>query len=190
MNKKTGEQQFPAVESEKQIKEQKRRSKEISAKIDQAYADDPEDHVYLQDKEDRRIAEESSDPMLKLISKQITMVLMEIAALPGKIEELINAKAPTSISRAGTVLVNHDFGQKDGLRVGRQDGSSVENANIYMYLKEDWEAEKRSSGYCKGWSMTNQEGRWAWSIYLEPGSYIMIVDCPGLLVPPVPLDVA
>lgn len=80
---------------------------------------------------------------------------------------------------SGTIVVNHDYGGSDNLRIVDGNNSGIENANIYAYLKSDWDNGLRTSAYCKGWSMTDGDGRWSWSVYLEDGTYYLVVDTPG-----------
>lgn len=78
-----------------------------------------------------------------------------------------------------TVKVNHNTGGPDMLRIVDDHGNGIENANIYVYLKDDWDNGLRNSAYCKRWSMTDGDGRWSWSVFLEPGIYYFIIDSPG-----------
>ncbi len=80
---------------------------------------------------------------------------------------------------SGTIVVNHDYGGTDSLRIVDGNGSGIENANIYAYLKSDWDNGLRAAANCKGWSMTDGDGRWSWSMYLEAGTFYLAVDAPG-----------
>jgi len=74
----------------------------------------------------------------------------------------------------GAVMVNHDYGGTDNLRYVGPNGSGIENGSIICYLKEDYDAERRSRGFIIAETRTNVDGRWTREMYLTPGDYTLV----------------
>lgn len=144
--------------------------------------------------------------VVQITVERLNKIEQTQAEIALKLDALTAALSTMSeVKKGTTVSVNHNYGGVDNLKVvstppgwshnlpssavleveremiaGDKMGIlPVENANIYAYLKSDWDAGLHGSQYCKGWSMTNGDGRWSWSIYLEQGEYYLILDRPN-----------
>ena len=52
-------------------------------------------------------------------------------------------------------------------------GIGIDNATIYAFLRDDWDAGKRGIDAVRAQSRTNVEGRWEWAMLLDPNWYVM-----------------
>ena len=77
----------------------------------------------------------------------------------------------------GSVRVDHDFGGADNLQIREIDTDEpVDGAFIYVYLKEDYDLGRLAKDtYLQAWTITRQDGRWQNPVYLDPGSYTLLV---------------
>jgi len=71
----------------------------------------------------------------------------------------------------GAVAVDHNFGGTDVLRYVDGDGNGIDNADIWIYLKSDYDAGNVSSNYVKAKTNTDVNGRWANPVNLDPAIY-------------------
>jgi len=113
--------------------------------------------------------------------------LVEALPTPGdatlaKQNEILTAidDLPVGGGGGGITVVNHDYGGSNALQIVDQaDDSPIENVNIYFFLKSDYIAGNTGSSNVKGWSMSDVNGQWSWSCYLDPATYYMVLDAPG-----------
>lgn len=64
------------------------------------------------------------------------------------------------------LLINHDLGGVDALRVVSADGQGVGNVAIRMYLTADYNA-RTSNAKVRGKAVTLNDGRWATRIHRD-----------------------
>jgi len=83
----------------------------------------------------------------------------------------------------GVVLVNHDYGGTDNLRYVAPNGSGIENGSVICYLKEDYDAGRRSRGFIIAETRTKTDGRWMREMYLMPGDYTLVFFKTGEYAP-------
>jgi hypothetical protein len=74
---------------------------------------------------------------------------------------------------SGVVEVDHDTGGADNLQYVTANGIGIDNATIYAFLRDDWNAGKRDMDAVRAQSLTNVEGRWEWSMLLDPNWYVV-----------------
>lgn len=84
---------------------------------------------------------------------------------------------------AGSVVVDHDYGGTDALAVKTAAGMGIDNAEIWAYLKSDYDAGNRSSSYIVARTRTNVYGRWATPMQLDPATYTLYIFKQGLYAP-------
>jgi len=82
----------------------------------------------------------------------------------------------------GAYEVNHHYDGQNALTIYDENNSPIENANIYIFSKTDWDNNNRTKAYQKGWSLTDGNGQWLWSVWLDEGTYKLIIDSPGVEV--------
>lgn len=77
----------------------------------------------------------------------------------------------------GSVRVDHDYNGTDNYRILDEDTSDpVDNAFIWLYLSEDYNNNRTAKNtYLRAWTVTRMDGRWNESVYLDPGSYTILV---------------
>lgn len=75
----------------------------------------------------------------------------------------------------GAVAVDHNYGGTDALRYVDGAGSGIDNADIWIYLKSDYDAGRVSSNYVKAKTNTDVNGRWANPVNLDPATYTIHV---------------
>lgn len=80
---------------------------------------------------------------------------------------------PTPPTFDNTVKLDHDYGLTDDLRYMTPGGSPIENAQVRVYLKSDYDAGNLASPV--GITTTNAYGRWTSSILVTPG-YTFVVQ--------------
>jgi hypothetical protein len=73
------------------------------------------------------------------------------------------------VAGRGDTEVDHNYPTSDNLRVLNQDSDPVSGATISAFLKTDYDAGNRGTGYLKGRTSTLDDGRWAQPIYLATG---------------------
>jgi len=83
------------------------------------------------------------------------------------------------IGGSGTVIVNHNYGGTDNLKIIDENSSPLDDAEILFYLASDYNAGHTSSGYVKGQSLSTVLGEFEWNCYLDPATYYMIVNKDG-----------
>lgn len=138
---------------------------------------DAEDLAYQQKKEDCLCETPPGPHMATFISTQLTKIVGKIEGLEAGMKKLLLRDC--GVPRVGARVVNHDYSGKGSLAVLTKEGQGLPNVNIYAYLKSDFDNKVIGVSNCKGWSMTNSDGKWDWSMYLEPETYVLILDYPG-----------
>lgn len=73
------------------------------------------------------------------------------------------------INGSGNTAVDHNTGGTDNLRFVDNSGNGIDNAEIKVYLKTDYDAGNRGSAYVKARSGTQTDGRWPYPVYLDTG---------------------
>jgi len=81
----------------------------------------------------------------------------------------LNDITPTG---AGSTQVDHNFGGTDAL-VYSDDGDPIDNAEILIYLKVDYDAGRTARSYVVGISTTTVTGRWSVPVMLDPEEYVV-----------------
>jgi len=77
---------------------------------------------------------------------------------------------------AGGTFVDHNFGSPPAGQLCYIDecGKGIDNADILVYLKNDWQGNRRSNKYVVARSMTNVQGLWTRPVLLDPGEYAIV----------------
>lgn len=78
----------------------------------------------------------------------------------------------------GSIYVDHDYGSTDALRILNDDPpyDPIDNAFIYFFLKEDWDASRRNKDrHLQAWTTTKNDGRFLQGVYLDPNTYTILV---------------
>lgn len=75
---------------------------------------------------------------------------------------------------SGSVLVDHNYGGPDALAYRAANGTGVNDADIYVYLKSDYDAGRRGVNYVLARTKTNVTGRWTQPVMLDPETYTLI----------------
>jgi len=83
-----------------------------------------------------------------------------------EIYEIVNALPSAG---TGDVSVNHNTGGTDNLRAVDQSGAGIDNMEIAVYLKSDFDAGNQAISYRKAWSTTKLDGRWRRPVNLDSG---------------------
>jgi hypothetical protein len=80
----------------------------------------------------------------------------------------------------GSVRVDHDYGGTDALQILETGGSPLNDAFIYAYKSEDYVAGRTDRPrYAKGQSQTDATGRWVFPMWLDPGTYNLVIVATG-----------
>jgi hypothetical protein len=80
---------------------------------------------------------------------------------------------------SGSISVDHNYGGTDNYRYVTSGGVAVDNAQIQAFLRSDYEDGHRGAAFVVGESSTRADGRWARSMQLDPGDYILTFFKPG-----------
>jgi len=92
--------------------------------------------------------------------------------------------APTPPAFTNTVKVDHNFELSDNYRYMTAGGSPIENAQVRVYYKNDYDAGNLTSPV--GVTLTKADGRWTNSILVVPGySYVIHFTKPNEFGPDV-----
>lgn len=83
----------------------------------------------------------------------------------------------------GSTAVDHDYGGTDRLTYVGPDGRGIDNATIQAFLRSDWNAGRRGSGYVRAQTSTTPRGRWFRPMLLDPGTYILLYFRQGMFGP-------
>ncbi len=75
---------------------------------------------------------------------------------------------------AGDTVIDENTGGTDHLRYV-YNSQGIDNADIKIYLKSDYDAGNRSNSYIKAQSRTKVDGRWQWPVYLDSGFTYTVV---------------
>lgn len=84
---------------------------------------------------------------------------------------LAKAISDITLTGLGTTAVDHNFGGTDALRYVDGVGSGIDNADIMIYLKSDYDAGNLASAYVKAKTNTDVNGQWANPLNLDPAIY-------------------
>jgi len=81
----------------------------------------------------------------------------------------------------GSVRVDHDYGGVDNLRVRSLDtGLPLDGATLSFLLTEDYSAGRTNAElYSKAWVYSDNSGRFANPVYIDPADYTILVTKPG-----------
>lgn len=82
---------------------------------------------------------------------------------------------PTTDAGSGDVLVNHNYGGTDALRISNG-SSGIDAANITAYLTADYAAGTYT---VRGVAVTGTDGRWVSPMMLNAGVYTLVVKVAG-----------
>jgi hypothetical protein len=74
------------------------------------------------------------------------------------------------VSGKGDTEVDHNYPTSDNLRVLDGDSNPVEGVTVTAFLKTDYDAGNRGTGYVRGRTTTLDDGRWEHAIYLDTGT--------------------
>lgn len=80
----------------------------------------------------------------------------------------------TDFSGSGSVTVDHDYGGTDNLAYKTSEGVGIDNAEIFVYLKADYDANLRTPDKAKARTTTNVSGRWTRALLLDPAAYVLV----------------
>lgn len=90
-------------------------------------------------------------------------------------DDIYDPASAAAIYGSGDTAVNHDTGGSDNLRFVTALNVGIDNADIKAYLKSDYDAGNLSEIYVKARTITDINGRWEHSIYLDSGNTYTIV---------------
>ena len=76
----------------------------------------------------------------------------------------------TDVLGSGAVYVDHNFGGINNL-IYEHAGQGIDEANIFIYLKSDYDAGNIEHQYIVARSVTTVGGAWAHGVMLDPGTY-------------------
>lgn len=80
----------------------------------------------------------------------------------------------------GKVLVDHDYGSSDNLRVVGPNGAPIGDAKVFAFKQADWLAYNRRVP--EQATTTLADGRWGTPMRLEPGfTYVLVVERRGFV---------
>ena len=82
----------------------------------------------------------------------------------------------------GNILVDHDFGGVDNLRVIDTTGAPVDEALIQAFLKVDFDAGSKGVSFVRGQTQTGSDGRWLSPMALDPDTYVLTFNKPTIFV--------
>lgn len=75
--------------------------------------------------------------------------------------------------------IDHDFGGTDNLRIVDGNGAAIDQAEIHIFTKTDWDNNLRTSSDRKAQSFTDINGRWTDTVSLDPATYVIAAKRPG-----------
>lgn len=81
---------------------------------------------------------------------------------------------------SGTIQVDHDYPTSGNLTIKDAASSPVEDANVYIFLKSDYDAGNVSSSYYKGYTTSDVNGEWDSPIWLDAQTYTLVADGNGI----------
>ena len=104
----------------------------------------------------------------------------KIDILDTNVDSLVTSFSP--VFGAGTIETSHDVAKGSDVDLTILDAASspVEDANVYIFLKTDYDAGNRSSSYYKGYTTSDVNGEWDWSVYLDAETYTLVADGAGI----------
>lgn len=73
----------------------------------------------------------------------------------------------------GSVRVDHDYGGPDELAYKTAGGIGVDNAQLRIYLKTDFDQGLTDTQHVVGATVTNVQGRWTRPLMLDPATYVL-----------------
>jgi hypothetical protein len=85
----------------------------------------------------------------------------------------IQAEDLDGLIGSGVIEVDHDTGGTDNLQYVTANGIGIDNATIYAFLRDDWNAGKRDYDAVRAQSITDVEGRWERPMLLDPNWYVI-----------------
>lgn len=80
----------------------------------------------------------------------------------------------SDIAGPGYIEVDHNYGGEDVLSYQTVSNAAIADAEIQIFTKADWDAERRATVYVVATARTTSDrGRWARSVMLNPGDYVL-----------------
>lgn len=79
----------------------------------------------------------------------------------------------------GTVIIDHNYGGLDALRIVAPTGAAIEGVELRAYTAADYNAGRRSRETIRGITKTDVEGRWRNVLMLSVGSYKLVCAKPS-----------
>ncbi len=95
-------------------------------------------------------------------------------ATPAKLSDFVGG---------GSVMVDHDYGGADELTYETSLGAGIDNAQINVYLKTDYDAGNRSNTFVVARAITDVNGHWERAVMLDPETYTLIYYKQGAFGP-------
>ena len=92
------------------------------------------------------------------------------------------AKA-TDLFGYGTTYVDHDYGGTDNYQYVTPGGQPIAGAEVRVYLKSDYDANRRSTSYIVARTTTRTDGRWTMALMLDPDNYVLLFNKPNAYGP-------
>lgn len=88
-------------------------------------------------------------------------------------------EAPLPAVGTGCVLIDHDYPTNENLTYENAHCCGIEGATILVFTAADWADGARTAEHAVAASQTTTNGRWAWSVKLDPGDYVLVFEKPG-----------
>lgn len=77
-------------------------------------------------------------------------------------------------SGSGTVPVDHNYGGSDNLSYRTSLNTGIDNAEVNIFNKTDYDAGNRGNQFIVGATRTTTLGRWSRPVMLDPGTYTIV----------------
>ncbi len=87
------------------------------------------------------------------------------------------------VTGPGAVLVNHNYGGTDALSYKTSGGSGIDNANIYVFIKTDYDSNNTGNAFIVAKTTTNVAGQWVSNLMLDPTVYTLVYFKQGYFGP-------
>jgi len=85
----------------------------------------------------------------------------------------------TDLFGTGTVVVDHNYGGADTLRIATAAGVGIQDAEIRAYLATDYDNNQRNPTTVRGKTNTDVNGRWRSVLMLAIGTYKLLISKPS-----------
>ena len=77
---------------------------------------------------------------------------------------------------SGCVRVDQNYGEDDRFTYQTADCCGIEGASILIFTKTDYDGGARTISNAAAVSVTTSEGKWAYSVMLDPGEYVVVFE--------------